>query len=156
MQKSKLPLTHALGWIVASTLLINGAAYTFLKHYLRYKYSHAFDPKYTIRTVVQTGPQREALKTEYLAELMGLSVDHPQSGLLFDLAQAKKNLLCSPLISKAEVKLLQSNTLYVDYTVRQPVAWLLDYENVAVDKEGIPIPFFPFFSPKIFLRSTSG
>jgi hypothetical protein len=38
--------------------------------------------------------------------------------------------------------------VYIDYAVRQPVAWLGDYENIALDREGIPFPFAPFFSPK--------
>ncbi len=54
----------------------------------------------------------------------------------------------SPLISQAEVKLIKPGTLYIDYTIRQPIAFLEDYENVALDKEGYPFPFNPFFTPK--------
>ena len=47
--------------------------------------------------------------------------------------------------------------LYVDYTVRQPIAWIEDYVNIAIDKEGYLFPFTPFFSPKhLPQRFTSG
>jgi len=64
------------------------------------------------------------------------------------LERAKERLLRSPLIARAEVKLIKPSTLYVDYTVRQPIAWLEDYSNAVVDKEGYLFPFAPFFTPK--------
>lgn len=143
-----LPLTHALAWIVASTFLISGTSYLVLKHFLKSKRYVAKDFKYTITSILQTGPQKEALKTQYLAELLDISMDSPYSVFTFNLDKAKQRLLRSPLISRAEVKLIKPNTLYVDYTIRQPIVWLEDYTNVVIDKEGYPFPFSPFFSPK--------
>jgi hypothetical protein len=143
-----LPLTHALAWIVASTLLISGTSYSLFKYYLKKRQNNAFDPQYVINSIVQTGPQREALKTEYLAELINISTDRPYSSFAFNLKKAKQRLLSSPLISHAEVKLIKPNALYINYTARQPIAWLEDYVNVVLDKEGYPFPFSPFFSPK--------
>lgn len=143
-----LPLTHALAWIVASTLLISGTSYSVFKHYLKKRKSHALDPRFAIHSIVQTGPQKEALKTEYLAEWIGISYDRPYSAKTFHCEKAKQRLLKSPLIAQAEIKLIKPNTLYIDYTVRQPIAWLEDYANVVLDKEGYPFPFTPFFSPK--------
>lgn len=144
----QLPLTHALAWIVVSTLLISGTSHLFFKRYLKNRQSRAADPKNAIDSIVQTGPQREALKTEYLAELIGVSTDRPCSAAAFNLQKAKQRLLKSPLISRAEIKWIQPNALYVDYSVRQPIAWLEDYGNVVFDKDGYPFPFSPFFSPK--------
>jgi hypothetical protein len=146
-QKSKqvcLPLTHALAWIVGSSLLVSGTAHLCLKHYMKQK----SQPRQVIHSIVQTGPQREALKTEYLAEVLGISIDRPVYFTSFDLKAAELKLLHSPLINQARVKALPPNALYVDYTIRQPIAWLYDYENIAIDKEGYPFPFRPFFSPK--------
>ncbi len=143
-----LPLTHALAWIVVSTFLISGTSHLFFKHYFKSQQSRAVDPKNVINSIVQTGPQREALKTEYLAELIGVSLDRPCSAVTFNLEKAKQRLMKSPLISQAEIKLIKPNALYVDYTVRQPIAWLEDYVNVVLDKNGCPFPFNPFFSPK--------
>lgn len=143
-----LPLTHALAWIVISTLLISGTSYSVFKHILQKRKSSALDSKYAINSIIQTGPQKEALKTEYLAELINISSDRPYSLLAFNLKKAEQRLLKSPLISHAEMRLIKPNALYIDYTVRQPVAWLEDYANVVLDKEGYPFPFSPFFSPK--------
>lgn len=151
MNKKKsvqLPLTHALAWIVVSTFLISGTSHLFLKNYLKNRHSHAIDPTNLLNSIVQTGPQKEALKTAYLAELMKISSDRPCSIMTFNLKKAKQRLLKSPLISQAEINLIKPNALYVDYTVRQPIAWLEDYVNVALDKNGYPFPFTPFFSPK--------
>lgn len=143
-----LPLTHALAYIIGSTLLFSGGSYAVTKNYLKNKQKNAYDPKFAISTIIQTGPQKEALKTEYLAELLGASADHPYHSKRFNKDLAKQRLLKSPLISKAEVKVANQSTLYIDYTVRQPLAHLEDYKNVAIDKEGYLFPFTPFFTPK--------
>lgn len=148
MDKSpRLPLTHALAWIVGSMLFVNGIAYACLKMALGRRSISNPDDK-LIRSVVQTGPQKEVLKTEYLAEILGICADFPPSITSLNVKKAEELLLSSPLISRASVSLIKPNTLYIDYTVRQPVAFLADYENVAIDKEGYPFPFAPFFSPK--------
>ncbi len=144
MKNNRLPLTHALAWIVGSTMVITGTAYSAMKHYLK----RGNDAQFALRSIVQTGPLKEALKTEYLAELLGISADRPYNTLHFNLRQAKMRLLKSPLIAEADVKLIKPNTLYVDYTVRQPIAFLDDYDNVAIDARGYLFPFTPFFSPK--------
>jgi hypothetical protein len=38
--------------------------------------------------------------------------------------------------------------LFIDYTAREPLAWLFDYENTAIDEEGYLFPVSPFFTPK--------
>lgn len=140
-----LPLTHALAWIVGSTLFISGGAHLGLQYYLKHRSQSASQD---LVVLMQTGPQKEALKTEYLAELLGLSADHPPSSPTFDMHAAEKKLISSPLIREAHLKLLGSHSLYVDYTVRQPIAWAYDYENTAIDTDGYLFPFHPFFSPK--------
>ena len=57
-----LPLTHALAWIVGSTLLVSGTSHMLLKAYLKKQDRYALDPHYAIRSIIQTGPQKEALK----------------------------------------------------------------------------------------------
>ncbi len=104
--------------------------------------------KYQITTIIQTGPEKEALKTAYLTELLGLSSDHPAQLYSFDLKKAEAKLLASPLIAKAKIRRLPPSTLYIDYEVHKPIAWLADYKNTAVDREGNLFPVTPFFSPK--------
>nr|HNA62841.1 hypothetical protein [Rhabdochlamydiaceae bacterium] len=61
-------------------------------------------------------------------------------------------LLASPVIQEASVKLINPDTVYIDYTVRQPLAALSDFENTAIDENGIPFPISPFFTPKKLIQ----
>jgi hypothetical protein len=140
-----MKLVQSLTWIVGSALFITGGTYKGLHHYRSQRSQTA--PTYLCR-IVQTGPQREALKTTYLAELMRISADRPVTAASFDPTYAQKRLMSCPLIKEAKVKIAAPDTIYVDYTVRQPVAWLYDFDNIALDEEGYPFPVSPFFSPK--------
>ncbi len=142
----EIPLTHAMGWNVASMFVVTGGTYSLLQQWHHSASVVHYEP--VISSIIQTGPQKRALTTDYLVELLGLSSDRPFPVKKLHVKEAEEALLRSPLISQASVKLLPPGTLYVDYTVRQPIAWLEDYENVVIDKEGFPFPFAPFFSPK--------
>ena len=122
--------------------------FEFFKGCIYYKQIHGIDYRVPIRAIVQTGPQKEALKTTYLAELLDLSKDKPLLCSDFDIKEATRKLLQSPIIKEAEVKIKEPGILYIDYTIRQPVAFLLDYYNVALDEEGYPFPVAPFLTPK--------
>lgn len=139
---------QALTFFVGSLLITFVVSFSLYRGWKGYQEKQRLDETQKIVAIVQTGPEKEALKTTYLAELMGLSVDTPTSLYAFDLKEAKKNLLSSPLIRKAKVKRMPPNALYVDYEIRHPVAKLLDYRNMVVDKEGYLFPLVPFFSPK--------
>lgn len=106
------------------------------------------DPQYLITALIQTGPEKEALQTAYLAEILGISADHPTNLYAFDIKQGEKKLKSSPLIASAQIKRMPPNALYIDYEARKPVALLGDYSNVAIDKQGHLFPVVPFFSPK--------
>jgi len=144
----RIPLVEALTWIIGSTLFVTGGTYNGLKNYLKHRYQTRSDPEYYLSRIIQTGPQREPLNTAYLAELMHIAVDPPTPLGRFDPAQAARSLLRSPVIKEASVKLIEPDTVYVDYTVRQPIAWLYDFSNVAIDEAGYLFPVSPFFTPK--------
>jgi len=134
-----------LGGSVVLTLLLSFSIYSV---YEKWKTRRLSAEQYRIAGLVQTGPEKEALKSVYLAELLGLSVDAPKNLYALDLKKAELALLSSPLIAKAKVSRLPPNTIYVDYEVRKPLAWLSDYLNTAIDKEGYLFPMAPFLSPK--------
>lgn len=144
----KLPLVEAIAWIIGSTLFFTGGTYSILKNYTKYRHQTRADPTYYLSRIIQTGPQREALNTAYLAQLMQIAADAPINYGAFDISLAARRLCRSPVIKEATVKLIAPDTIYVDYTVRQPLAWLSDFTNVAIDEEGVPFPVTPFFSPK--------
>lgn len=102
-------------------------------------------PKTPIKVIAQTGPLKEGLKTDYLAELLDLSSDHPKC---LEIEEVEKTLLKSPMIKTVSASYLNPETLYIDYTVRTPSFILLDIENRALDDEGIAIPLTPYFTPK--------
>lgn len=99
-----------------------------------------------IQIIAQTGPEKEALKTAYLAELLGLSGDEESQGIREKVAEEK--LLKSPVIQEASVKRIAPGILSIDYSLRKPYVFLADYENLALDREGHPFPFSPFYTPK--------
>lgn len=143
-----IPLRRAVGWIAASVV---GVVVSALFCWYAYSYllsKRAVDPTYQLFAIVQTGPEKEALKSGYLGELLGLSVDRPVNLYAFDCAAARRRLLASPLIKSATVKTYLPGTVYVEYCARKPVAYIRDYSNTAVDAEGVLIPSDPFFTPK--------
>jgi hypothetical protein len=144
----KLPLAHALGWIVASLFLITGLTTHTCLYYRGKDRQMRRDPSNHLTAIVQTGPQKEALKTVYLAELVGLSIDKGSAYFDFNTEKAEAKLLKSPLIKQAKVTLLPPSTLAIDYTIRQPIALLYDIENSAIDEEGRIFPVSPYLSPK--------
>jgi hypothetical protein len=141
-------LKKAVLIIFMSVVLVSGSAAVAIFYYKNLLHTKKDDSKYTITKIIQTGTQKEALRTSYLAELMGLSVDNPTNLYSFNVHVARENLLNSPVIKHADVQLVLPDTVYVDYTVRKPIAILRDVTNAAVDDEGYIFPIAPFFTPK--------
>lgn len=127
------------------TALLSFSGYALWK---RKKEEKLQNKEYQILAIIQTGPEKEALKTAYLAEILGLSRDAPTQLYAFDINQAEQKLLASPLITKAKIKRVPPKSIYIDYEVRKPIAKLADFENCAIDASGHVFPIHPFFSPK--------
>lgn len=104
---------------------------------------------YNIRTIVQKGPVKEALKTVHLCELLQLSRDHPSNLISFDLRRGEELLLSSGVISSAHLSKKMPDCLEVDYSIREPVAFLADYSNTVLDENGVIFSLQPYLTPKI-------
>ncbi len=128
--------------VVLTTVVIGALYYRYIRE------SHATNPAYNVAAIVQTSSEGELLQTVYLAELMELSINKPINLYRFNTKEAQSKLLASPLIKSASVKRVRPGTVHVDYAPRHPIAYLIDYSNTALDKEGYPFPFKPFFTPK--------
>ncbi len=128
-----------------ATLLLSVGGYLCWMHYQK---SQLLDEKNWIFALTQTGSQQEALKTDHLAEILGLSIDRPLSLYAFQCKAAEKKFLASPWIKSVCVKKRPPHRIYVNYEVRRPIALLADYKNIAIDETGHIFPFAPFFSPK--------
>ncbi len=148
MADDKIPVSRALVRILVSTLLISGTAFMGWLYYLHIKNYRLSAEQYHIVAIIQSTPQTETLKTVYLAELLNLSLDKPVNLFRFSIKEAERQLLSSPLIQIATIKKILPGTLYIDYEMRVPVAYLGDYANTALDEEGSLFPYHPFFTPK--------
>lgn len=145
---TKWSLKTAL-WIWILSPLCTGSFFLFgWNKWQQVKRSRLHDSAYCLSAIIQTGPEKEALKSEYFAEVLGLSHDRPVSIYAIDPASAEKLLKTSPLLSEVSVARKSPNALYIDYTVRRPMARLADYANTLVDEEGHLFPMVPFFPPK--------
>lgn len=141
-------MKQALFCLIGSTCLTLTLSLTGYSIWKKQRTEKLQSPAYRITSIIQTGPEKEALKTTYLAELLGLSADKPTQLYALNPKKAAQTLLSSPLIASAKVKRLPPSTLYIDYEVRKPIARLADFQNTAIDKEGYFFPIAPFFSPK--------
>lgn len=141
-------MRQALTVLIGSTCLTLVCSLSGYAWWTKSTRSKLSDPNHKIIAIIQTGPEKEPLKTAYLAELLDLSSDRPINLYAVDLKKAQEKLLLSPLIAQADIKRLPPHSLYIDYEVRKPIARLGDYQNVAIDREGYLFPLAPFFSPK--------
>lgn len=148
MNQERYTIPQAILRIGLSVLFVSGALWGAWGVYQAFLSSRAEDPKYRIRAMVQTGPEREALKTSFLAELLQLSTDRNQNLYRFDLKAAKERLMAFPLIQEAKLQRIPPQTLFLDYKIRKPIAFLVDRTNTAFDEEFTLIPVRPFFPPK--------
>ena len=148
MSHERIPLRRAIAYILLSILIVTGGT-TFTVGYYRQKIAaKKQDPAYDIEALLQTTPGKESLKTIYLAELLGLSIDQPTNLYNFNTKEAKRRLLSLRAVSEVQVKKIPPSTIYVDYTLRQPIAFLGDVSNTALDHSGTLFPFTPFYTPK--------
>lgn len=138
----------AAGWILSSVLLVSGTAYGLFFYYRDVQRYKRVDSNYHIVAIVQKSRGKELLQAEYLAEQLGLSIDRPTNLYAFDKKRGEEHLLRNPLIRSASIHKVSPGTLFIDYSIRRPAAYLGNFSNTALDEEGILIPFKPFFTPK--------
>lgn len=108
-----------------------------------------------VHTTPQTKTEHVLLQTTFFAEILDLSKDQPTLLGEFNLELAKKKLLSTHFIQDVWLKKMKPDVLFLQYTVRVPIAFLEDYTNVAIDQTGFLFPHTPYYSPrhlpKIFL-----
>lgn len=144
----KIPFSKALLFIFLSVTCISFPAWSLWLVYCKFFDVRSLDPRYHITVLIQTSMESEALKTSYLAELLDLSTDKPKNLYQLNIKEEQEKLKSSPMIANAIVKKIFPNILYVDYSLRKPIAYLADVSNTLIDKEGMLFPFKPFYSPK--------
>lgn len=150
MQKKNVRynLSKALTIIFLSTTLISGSAFALFFGYKYYNKKKQQSEKYLVEFVAQKSKDANKLNTIYLTELLHLSVNKKQNIYQFDKINAVKKLLAAPFMEEAEIKPVLPNTLYIEYKLRNPIAFLTDFTNVAIDQNKNSFPFYPFYTPK--------
>lgn len=137
-------LLSAIRTILLSVLLVPGSACIAV---LAARSPVQLGPSVTLRKLVTTGPQKEAIPTVYIEEILGLAADVPQTIEDFDCEAAEASLLATGVIQEASVSTFE-DAVYVDYTVREPLALLHEWQNRALDKDGFVFPVKPYLTPK--------
>lgn len=148
MINHKISFGKAFGMILGSVLIVSGLSTALFFFFNHIKDKRMRDEKFRIVAIAQTSSEAESLKTVYLAELLDLSIDRPRGFYQFDIGKGQQKLLSSSLIKSAKLKKIPPGTIYVDYDLRKPIAFLGDFSNTAIDAEGYLFPFKPFFTPK--------
>lgn len=145
----KIPLKKALGYILFSVAIVSLLP-TLVVVGLRLRHKQkCHDPSLQITQLVQTGPVKEAVKSTHLEEMLGLSCDQPVFLYDFNLAHAKEKLLSYGIFKEVSLSLEPPNSLLVDYKMREPVAYLADYDNLVIDDNQVIFPLSPYYTPKI-------
>lgn len=111
------------------------------------KYSWVCNERYTIKTILQKKPSIDSLKCAFLAEALGLT-SQKINLYQFDLAKGEEALRKTFVIKDVCLKKIKPHTLFVDYSLREPLAYFADKSNTALDEEGMLFPFAPFYTPK--------
>ena len=101
-----------------------------------------------ITKIIHTHCGHESLDGNYLAQILDLSIDKPIKTSDFDKSIYETKIKNSPIIKNAFIKLIKPDSIYIFYEIRQPIAMIYDYDNLAIDSEGYIFPIFPFLSPK--------
>jgi cell division septal protein FtsQ len=127
------------------TLVFGISTLYYLHHYQLKKEKNK---DYTLKYIIQSNHVKEALKTEYLAELMELSIDRPINIFNLNLELLAEKILKSPVIKQCQVKLAPPNSVLIEYKIRIPMIYLSDFDNSAIDSDKVIIPIAPFYTPK--------
>lgn len=147
-ERNHIPLKKAISIITLSVFCVFISFAACFLYFKRIQEKQRTNPAYHIVAIMQAVSGSDELKTIYLAEMLGLSVDQPKNLYAFDLKEGKKKLLALPIIKDAFLKKIFPGTLQVNYQLRTPIAFLGEYTNTAIDRDRIVFPFKPFYTPK--------
>lgn len=148
MKEKIIPYPQAVLWIFLSTLAISGSAFLLWFYHLHLMDRRISEPHYNIVSIEQGSLNGHALKTDYLMELLDLPFHKHTNLYRFNLKEAKKKLISSPLIKEGIIQKKFPGTLSIAYKTREPIAYLQDYPNMVLDEQGYVFPFHPFYTPK--------
>jgi len=152
----KKSYVKSLFFLVIGSLIVIGGSFRGY-HYFHNSQALIRNSKlYLINGIFQTCPQKEAVSTAQLAEMLQLSLNLPTHLLDFDEKEAKKRLLNFPIFKTVEVSKKKPSHIFIDYTIRTPLMIVKDYHDALIDEEGVVFPYKPFFSEKLLPKCYIG
>ncbi|MCB1119327.1 MAG: hypothetical protein KDK65_05145 [Chlamydiia bacterium] len=143
-----IPKRRAWRFIILITLFMSGIPWSYWIFQKVRCYHRLHNSKYLIRSICQETHGPDHLPTPFFAEILSLSRDHPVHADRLPLAQMEAKLLQTHLFQAVHLNVLPPNTLHITYTLREPVAYLTDLSNTAIDATGTFFPIEPYFTPK--------
>lgn len=144
-KEKKIPLKWAIVYIVLSVLIVGTTGGIAFHKISSASAREKKDPTFNLLKLIQKNTGSERLPTKYLAELLGLSIDHPKNYHYYNVDEWEEKVRKNPLFRYAAVRKLKPNKVMIHYELREPIAFLGDFTNTAIDKDGALIPFKPFF-----------
>lgn len=143
-----MSLKKAILFIVCITLAISGTAAGWLVFNYYLKQGRSLDPAYSIQAIVQRSYGKFHLPTAALIELLGLSIDDPVNIYKFNAREAENQLTQLGIFKSLSIDKAPPGILVVHYELREPIAYLDDNANTALDEELFAFPFHPYYTPK--------
>lgn len=140
-RKTILPISLCVIFISFICMIISGY------HWLHTYWVVRSPEESVIRTIVQSSADKNNLQTDFFAEILSLSQDSSVLSKRFDIEKATHILETFPIIKECNLY-VDRDTLYINYELRQPVAYLGNFYNVGIDREGVLFPITPFSSMK--------
>ena len=147
-EKDTLSLFKGVSILFLSAIFILALGLGGMYYIYLYKEKRSEDQAYRLTSIIQSCTEKSGLKTEYLAELMNLSLDTPVNIFHLNLNTLSQLLLQSPVIRSVEIKRSPPNSLFIQYELRSPKAYLADFKNTGLDQTNVLIPLQPFHTPK--------
>ena len=144
----KISISKGLLIILLITLITSGGAFCAYQYFAIMKKQRGHESQYNILAIVQSTNEKEPLKNVFLSEILNLSYDKPVNLYEFNTFEGVQKLLKTVIIKNAFIKKISPGTLYIEYSLRTPKAYLADYSNSGIDEEGIIFPYKPFITPK--------
>jgi hypothetical protein len=137
----KFSLRHALWLIFIWTALISGMPYLVFGLYSYLKGDQKSGSHHAITALLLECSSREQLPSNFFAETIDWTANQ--------LHLWQRELEAHPIIDYAKMQRYNQNTLWIEYAVRTPIAFVADLDNVAVDCKGKCFPLHPFVTPKL-------
>lgn len=103
---------------------------------------------YPIKSIVQKTKSVEKLKTKIFLDLLDLTTEKMTDLNKFDLKKAEEKLRSFPLIDQVKIAKVYPETLSIEYVLKEPMFFVADFKNVAIDEKGYLFPIEPYLAPK--------